>query len=137
MMMSRQRFGCCPATWAPFAPGGERNAMAGEVRCPGAELENDRVFDDPSARESSTETVPGVIHEPVGGLPALDADEVGGGGHQQPGTDRGISAQTSCAWKTRGSGHGGVPSGGGTALAPRMTDIPNVGRIAGQGRRRT
>lgn len=78
-MMSRQRFGCCPATWAPFAPGGERNAMAGEVRCPGAELENDRVFDDPSARESSTETVPGVIHEPVGGLPALDADEVGGG----------------------------------------------------------
>jgi hypothetical protein len=41
--------------------------MASKSGAQAEELENVSVFDEPFARETSTETVPGVVQEPVGG----------------------------------------------------------------------
>ncbi|MDQ0595928.1 hypothetical protein QF037_000273 [Streptomyces canus] len=64
---SRRRFDCAPTTWAPFAPGSGRISMASKSGVQAEELENFSVFDEPLARKASTETVPGVVQEPVGG----------------------------------------------------------------------
>lgn len=54
-------------TWVPFGPGSGRTSMASKSVVQAVGLENVSVFDEHFARDTSTETVPGVVQEPVGG----------------------------------------------------------------------